>query len=147
MIQALYQALQISVSLGKCIWDPIYQGNSLGLEYPHLCSRFVSPTCRRSLVDTVGHRDLGSGFSPPTSTPRLFHELIDKARNRSRKDCLRYIVYKCGHSIVEQCVLCLPARDLSLWPETSCELLKKSSQPFELESQFWERSFSPAVAL
>jgi len=26
MIQALYQALQISVSLGKCIWDPMYQG-------------------------------------------------------------------------------------------------------------------------
>ncbi len=27
MLQAFYQALQISVSLGKCIWDPIYQGN------------------------------------------------------------------------------------------------------------------------
>ncbi len=27
MIQALYQALQMSVPLGKCIWDPIYQGS------------------------------------------------------------------------------------------------------------------------
>ena len=27
MIQAFLQALQISVSLGTCIWDPIYQGN------------------------------------------------------------------------------------------------------------------------
>ena len=27
MIQALYQALQISASLGTCIWDPIYQGD------------------------------------------------------------------------------------------------------------------------
>ena len=27
MIQAFYQALQNSISLGKCIWDPIYQGN------------------------------------------------------------------------------------------------------------------------
>ena len=30
----IYQALQISVSLGKCIWDSIYQGNSTTLT-PH----------------------------------------------------------------------------------------------------------------
>ena len=30
MIQALYQALQISVILEKCIRDPIYQGKSHG---------------------------------------------------------------------------------------------------------------------
>jgi len=51
------------------------------------------------------------------------------------------------HSRVEQCLLCLPAHALPLWPETRCELLQKCLEPFELESQFQECSSPPVVAL
>ena len=57
MIQAFYQALQIGVSLGTCIWDPIYQINKHAIRRQDLqckqdlcctkCSSCVScPTTR-----------------------------------------------------------------------------------------------------
>ena len=49
MIQALYQALQISVSLGKCIWDPIHQGNKLQGASLGTCVRSIKETNHKVL--------------------------------------------------------------------------------------------------
>jgi hypothetical protein len=64
MIQAFHQVLQVSVSLGMCIWGPIYQGRHITacMDCIHCCLRLVTAwpawPSRESLNNSYVHMSL-----------------------------------------------------------------------------------------